>query len=743
MARRREYSIMFYDVEEQFGKVVSLPGVIITRVFCSRDGWASVLALTKDGGEFRAAGAIYKPETSEDSKYTFHGEWFNDPKWGLQFRVIRTESENLRPTKEGIIAFLSSGFIKGLGAQKAARVYAAFGDKTYDVIENDHLALAQVKGISEKTCEMIRKAYLENFEFRRLREFLPPEVSDLKVRVIYEMYKGKSVNVLQNDPYKIIVDLSGVGFKTADKLAVALGIAMDDPRRVSAAIVFCLREMAEGGHCYTYANTLHLKVVDLLGVDTSVEVIADELKKLVEKRVVYIDGSDGAIYYHSLYKAESESAKIIRRMLESNSKVLRVKEDHIKKAITQMEMRTGYVIEPTQIQAVNNVFQNTFSIITGGPGTGKSTIIRLIIESFRIAGGDYKRIALAAPTGKAARRMTEVTGMQASTIHQLISLGTFGDDYDRGGSDEAPARDKQIEQDLIIVDEASMMDIRLAYQFLARISDKARVILVGDIDQLPPIGPGNFFRDLVKSYKVPSVKLKLCFRQSGFIASNARHINEGQGVHAFNFDETFAFLPTNKEQIQETVISKYCEMAEKYGVEHCIILAPMKTRSTSATNALNAILQDRLNPKREGCYIEHNDRSFRLMDRVMQTVNRWRDDVANGDVGFVSEVEAESITVNFDSGVSLTYTKNDALSQLTLAYAMTVHKSQGSEYKGCVVVCNKEHYIMLQRNLLYTAITRAKEEVALIGDARSIGTAAATVQSITRNTKLRELVDKI
>lgn len=726
-------NIQFDDIADVYGQKVKMEEVTISRIFFKSDSWASVLAETKDGGFFRAAGAIYNPD-NDGSTYTFCGEWYNDPKYGLQFKVDRSEADKLKPTKDGIIAFLSSGFIKGLGTKKAQRIYDHFGDETYNVIENNHNALAEVKGISEDMCDSILAEYTKNFEFRQLREFLPPEITDLKVRHIYERFKGCAVKTLKDDPYVIITDIQGVGFKTADKIAISLGMPKDDIRRIRAAIVHCLRTMAEDGHCFCYANSLHAHVVELLGVNTGLDIIATGIKSLVKSGLVIVDAEDEAIYHKDLYICERQTATIIRKLVDNN-RIPSIRQRHIANAIEDMELDTGYSIDPIQNSAVRMVCNSPFSLITGGPGTGKSTIIRLIVESYLRSGGKKEKIALAAPTGKAARRMTEVTGKEALTIHQLIEAKLSGV-YIDGKYDEG----NPLPYDLIIVDEASMLDIRLAYMLLKGIGDRTRVVLIGDADQLPPIGPGNVFRDLLTCANIPSLRLQISYRQAGCIAANARHVNEGRGVHAFVYDNTFSFINVTKDTMQDHILRNYIEMVKKFGVANCVVLAPMKARSSSATNVLNQLIRDQVNPERIGCYVRLGDMSLRLGDRVMQRENDWDRNIANGDVGYVVAVDADLVTVKFDSDVVAEYKPKEAFSQLSLAYAMTVHKAQGTEYDGCVVACNKEHYYMLQRNLLYTAITRAKKSVVLLGDARAIACAASTVKAISRNTKLRQLV---
>lgn len=717
----------------------------VRKIYYSNGNWSSVMASQKLTGQyFRAAGTIYEPEVGSD--YIVYGEWIEDEKYGTSFKVIRSESCMMRPSKDGIISFLSSGFVKGIGVKKANRIYSKFGDKTYEVIEKDPLKLTEIKGITAKTALSIQKSYLENSEFRRLREFLPPDVSDGKVRTLYCKYKGRAIATLKDNPYLLIKDIEGVGFKTADRIAKSLGITAADSRRVNAGIVYCLRLMESDGHCFTYAKNLYQNVSDLIcdedrdNTKVPASVVADEIKKLVDEKTIIID-SDGAIYYKSIYNAERGCANKVIEMIKSKPSQY-VSYSTIEEVANAAKVKNGFEIEPMQLAAVQNVFANTFSIITGGPGTGKSTITKLILDAYFEEYPDGK-VALAAPTGKAARRLSEVTERTANTIHQLLRYKATSE----SDSNEFEYNEKNpLPYDFIIIDEASMLDIHLAWLLLRGVPSTARIVFIGDIDQLPPIGPGNFFRDLVKAYNVPTIKLQFSFRQKGYIAENARLVNEGKGVHAFHQDDTFSFIKATPENIQQTVIKEYLSLVREYGVENCCILSPMRKKSSTATNTLNRILQDTLNPKIPGQYVvvNKNDGStFRVGDRVMQTVNHWDKDVANGDTGFITSIEDGCITVLFDSGVEAEYTSGAGSIYLTLAYAITVHKAQGSEYKGCVVALNSEHWYMAQRAILYTAITRAKEKECLIGDPRTIARAATNVSPVARNTKLYSLVTNI
>lgn len=718
----------------QLNQTVNMHATIV-HVFYSSGSWASVAFSDDDGEQFRGAGQLFDAQL--DKAYMLTGSWTVHEKYGLQFTVASSKPDTT-VTKEGIIAFLSSGLIKGLGPKKAEAIYDTFGLDTYKVIENEPHRLTEVKGITERMIEDITSSYRQHSCMRQVREFFPPEISDSKVILLYRKYGERTIQVMKENPYHTIKDVEGIGFLTADRFAMSLGLKQDDPRRVNAGIIYCLREMQSSGHCYSYTDNLQVNLLQLIG-DVPVPVIADEVKKLKETKEIVID-EDGAIYYAPVYYAEVGVANCIKKMLRNTPKI--VIDDHtIDTSITEMEERTGFRIEHHQIAAVKTALNNCLSIITGGPGTGKTTIIQLILAAWEETVGTADDVAMAAPTGKAARRMSEVTQHKATTIHGLlghIRLSDLPDGADTTHTRFRYNKDNPSPYNLIIIDEASMLDITMAYALVQAVADGCRIVLIGDIDQLPPIGPGNFFRDMVTSYQVPSVKLELSFRQEGKIAINAQKINCGEGAHAYVYDDTFQFKRIKKDQMQETTINEYLKLVQEYGLSNCCLLSPMRTRSSTGTELLNRVIQDRLNPEtRDNVVWKSKDNQLRLGDRIMQIVNNWDADVANGDMGYISSVEGDFVTVSFDSGVQVTYRVAALKSNVALGYAITVHKAQGSEYQGCVVACNSEHWFMAQRNLLYTAVTRAKKKVVLCGDAKTIARAVDNVQPVIRNTKLK------
>lgn len=461
----------------------------------------------------------------------------------------------------------------------------------------------------------------------------------------------------------------------------------------------------------------------------SPEIIADKLVELVKENVIKIlDGTD--VYLSTFLYEEKFTAKIIRELLGETSRLY--DKAFVDDCIRYAETCSGYALEDRQKDAIHCSLRKCFSVITGGPGTGKTSVIKTIITSFVKLGGKKKNVILAAPTGRASRRMSEATGCPSQTIASLcIKMKMLEDEADN-------------EPYLVIIDEASMIDIDLSYKLMAAIADLKKhckglqMIMVGDIDQLPPIGAGNMFRDLVKSPIIPTTTLTFSHRFKGSIATNASRVNHGYGVSSFEFDQYFRYTKTDKSTSQDAVVKAYLEALDRYSAKDVQIIVPMKTRSTTAANELNVIIRDIVNPRdNTKCFVVNAQKDFRVNDRVMQTVNDKDLRINNGDCGTVTGIDDGCLVVEFDDGKVVEFTSRNATS-LILAYAITIHKSQGSEYE-CVITCfTNEHYVMLQRNLIYTAFSRAKTEMIVFGEAQAIATAAQNIAPISRNTRFGE-----
>ena len=712
----------------------------VSKVYYSSNGWSSILLKRKGNSFTRAAGNIPSPAVGVPLKLT--GEYYEDPKYGLQFKVAES-AEKQMGNRESVIAYLSSGFIKGIGRAMAKRIYAMFGERTLEVIENSPEELVSVKGVTMHKVYAIRQAHMENKSMTELINLLKPEITEYQIRRIYKKYGADSVQRIRDDPYCLIKDLDGIGFKKADMIAKASGMGDNDPRRINACILHILHEAAYAGgsgHCYMYVESLEANMEELIGTIDANAVAAEIIRNRDEGELVI--ENTGEIYLKRLYVAETEVCRHIKRLLSSPLED-NVPESTIAEAINEVERVSGYVLEGKQRDAIGSALNNGISVITGGPGTGKTTIIKAILMAWRLQAKGNPRLkgaVMLAPTGKAAKRMEEVTGYPASTIHRGLGY-SFSEDEGRMSFDHDERN--PLDSGLVIVDEVSMADIELARSLLRAIGPGTRLVLIGDIDQLPPIGPGNFFRDIVQSPKVPSVVLDVSHRQSGKIGINASMINNGAGPGAYECDDTFKWVPATKEDIREKSIKEYIRLEREYGKENVVYIGPMRTRSSTGVEGINTEIRDRINPlppKGSAREIKINAyKNFRTGDRVMQMENDYDKDVFNGDMGFIKDhnEDEDEILVKFDDGSEVPYTKKEA-SKLTLAYAMTVHKSQGSEYKATVVVCNSEHYIMAYRNLLYTGVTRAQESLVICGDAKTLAMAANTVRPVIRNSKLKE-----
>lgn len=694
------------------------------------DGWGVfIVKYVLDDVQSECAFTGVMPRAKIGSSYDFAGSFVSHRVYGHQFKFVSCIPVE-DTSADGVFALLSSKRFKGVGPKKAQAIVERFGEDTLRIIREEPLRLTEIKGISDKTAMSIKDQMPDLGVWERLRMMLSG-ATDATVTKIYEKYGTKSIEVLKKNPYTLIKDVEGVGFIKADAIAANLGITGDHPLRVQAAIYHCLDRAAEqNGHCYSYATNLQTAVEEIIpGVD--VAVIADAIKEMTDpsfgRMQLFVD-DDGAIYLNYLYTAEKGCANAVRTMLTIPPDT-RFTAAMVDKAALTILHETGIDLEPTQRNAVLSALNNPLCIITGGPGTGKTTIIRTLIKVINNNSAmlGAPQIALMAPTGRASRRMFEATGHDAHTMHSYLGI-----------SESSSGSCKHLDYDFIIIDEASMIDIQLAYKLFHSIDPrKTHVILIGDADQLPPVGPGIFFIELIRNYRVPTVRLKFSFRQAGSIAQNAEKINNGMGTHALVQDKDFVFVKADKDAAPGKAINIYLEMCDKYGVNDTVMLSPKKA-GNCGTIALNQTIQQIMNPL---CGAANGIKTYDYLiaerDRVMLTKNNVVEGHANGDVGTVASIDGNVAIVQFDndplpSEMELSVLKNNFI----LAYVSTIHKSQGSEYKGVVLLFTSEHMFMGERALLYTGITRAKTQCALIGDARAINSAIGKVKPITRNSKL-------
>ena len=658
------------------------------------------------------------------------GEWVDDPVRGRQFKA---KSVECIPPKsvEGVRRYLASGLIRGIGPVLANRIVDRFGAETIDVLDHHSGRLREIPKVGPKKIASIVQGWREGKGTREVMIFTQTYgISAGKAAKIYRAYGPDSVAIIKRDPYRLCRDIWGIGFATADRIALAVGLPKDSPLRARAAIVFTLRtEADEAGHCWTSEPDLLLHAQELVGI--SVETLAEALKHELDAGRVVKEGD--RLYLRDLWVAERRVAAKLKDLLASPPAFAPIDPD---RAVAWWERKTGFTLAPAQLRAVRASVGSKVSIVTGGPGVGKTTIIRALVEIFQARTGVHKiTVQLGAPTGRAAKRMAESTGAPAQTLHRLLKYNpqtnafTYNEERPLGG-------------DVFIFDEMSMVDIRLMADLVVALPRRATLILVGDTDQLPSVGPGNVLRDLIASQTIPTSQLTEIFRQdsSGLIVRNAHHVNAGEPFETRAGASDFYFVAQDDpakalDLVLDFMVTRIPRHFHLEPLQDVQVLTPMRRNLLGAEN-LNAAIQKRLNGAGPG--VVRGGMEFRAGDRVMQLRNNYDKDVYNGDVGFVQSVEpAERTLVVLFDGRPVEYRAAD-LDELTLAYATTIHKSQGSEYPAVVVLLHRQHYMMLQRNLLYTAITRGKKLVLVIGSPWAVKQAIETNVVRARRTSLAE-----
>lgn len=658
--------------------------------------------------------------------YELKGEWVNNPKYGWQFNFKNYQL--ILPTSLlGLKRYLSSGLIKGVGPATADRIIKHFGGKTLEVLENDLQRLTEIEGIAEKRIKVISKSWEEQKEIKRVMIFLQSyKITTGYAVKIYKTYGNSAIEKLKENPYRLIDDVFGIGFKIADRIAQNLGIEPTSPERIKAGIKYSLNELANQGHCYGVINEIIEKGSELLEVEESLVEKALEILKNNNEIIVQEDRAWLPLYYF----AELGVSKKLIELLKFPQQIINL---DVQKKIRYLEKRYDFSFAEEQKEAIRKVLLNRVLILTGGPGTGKTTTTLGLIELFK----ELKlKIILAAPTGRAAKRISETTGREAKTIHRLLEYspknGTFTRDV------ENPIR-----TDVIILDEVSMIDILLMNSLLKAVLPGTFLILIGDVDQLPSVGPGNLLKDIIDSETIPVVRLTKIFRQDwgSLIIVNAHRVNEGKyPVIKGERERDFYFIEEEDPQLAARKIINLCtiRLPLKYKidpVDDIQVLSPMYKGEVGADN-LNYSLREALNSK--GKEIKYGNYSFRMNDKVMQIKNNYDKEVFNGDIGRIKNIDVEDhiLEVNF-YGRKVSYDFSE-LNELVLAYAITVHKSQGSEYRIVIIPVMTQHYLLLQRNLLYTGITRAKNMVILIGTKKALWIAIKNNKTFHRNTSLKE-----
>ena len=654
------------------------------------------------------------------------GSWKVDSRYGRQFMAESWE-ETMPATVYGIEKYLGSGLIKGVGPKFAQRIVRMFGTETIAVIEDDIDRLRQVEGIGSKRISMIKESWQKQKEVKNIMLFLQSNgVSTAYAAKIYKEYGNAAIDKVKENPFRLADDIWGIGFRTADTIAAKLGFGKDSFVRLRSGILYTLSALADEGHVYAERDQLADKAVELLEADiANVQMTLDNM--LQAEELIF---EEDAIFLPAFNYAEKGTAHKLIQLAEDVSGFDSLRPES-QVDVAALEKMLGIQYDEVQAQAVQEAARSKVMVLTGGPGTGKTTTVQGIIAAYGQMG---LRILLAAPTGRAAKRMSEATGLPAKTIHRLLECKP-PEGYQR--NEENP-----LEGDVLIVDECSMIDIILMNSLLKALPRNMRLVLVGDIDQLPSVGAGNVLRDIIDSGRFPVIRLTRIFRQAqqSRIITNAHRINKGEFPDISNGRNTDFFFINNEEPeaaVQEIVALVSSKLPRYYGVKpsEVQVLTPMQRGVLGGTN-LNQTLQAALNPEGEG--LRRGGFIFRLYDKVMQVKNNYDKEVFNGDIGRITAVDLQERTlqVMFDGRV-IEYDVSE-LDELVHAYATTIHKAQGSEYPIVVMPVLMTHFVMLQRNLLYTGITRAKKVLVLIGSKKALAYAVHNVTVSQRNTKLKE-----
>jgi len=687
---------------------------------------------------FTAVG--YDLPQTDAVKMELEGSWVKG-KYGCQLQVERWH-EIVPATIEGIRGYLASGLLKGIGEKTADAIVARFGVDALNVLEKHPERLLEIRGITEERLEEIKAGYAESKVMRELMTLLAPfKVTPTTAMKIYQHFGGVGVELLRKSPYRLC-QVPGFGFKRVDAIVQKSGGDPHDPMRIQGALFYALeKSRSEGGHLYMEAAQMIRSAMQLLNEKIPMQEerlqqpqVEQELEAMILTNVVV--SNKGNIYLPHVFTQENETAcKVVQMALEVPPPV------NLSSVMEQIKEKLGISLSGRQAEGVQMVFRHNLSIITGGPGTGKSTILKAVVEAYRLL---YPRgtISLAAPTGKASRRMAETTGINnAQTIHSLLGLHGEGSGW---------RKKEPLKTDLLIVDECSMLDMWLAHQLFSRLSPGTKVLLVGDADQLESVGAGNVFQELIDSGLVPVTVLDEIFRQAkgSLIAYNARFINEGNGELYYGAD--FAFIRAESQpEVAELIRSLYKKEAATTGIGQVQILSPFRSEGEASSQGMNEAIRDEINPAAENKpEVIRSGRLFRLNDRVMQIRNNYditlhdstgkqvSAGVFNGETGYISNIQSGTVTVNYD-GRYADYPL-ESVDELELAYAMTIHKSQGSECDTVIIPMLAAHKILLTRNLLYTAVTRAKRRVFLVGQRKALYMAVGKTRKGKRNTLLAE-----
>jgi len=723
--------------EEERAGTVSLEVRVLRPLFTNEEsGWAAVRVKTNEGDRLTAVGALMGVQDGDTLRLT--GRWKEHERFGRQLEVLSWI--HVSPdTPEGLIAFLASGRLPGVGPVMARRMVETFGMEVLDVLDNHPERLISVSGIGKRTASRITKAWEKARGIQQIMVFLlshgiPPGVA----AKVYKRYGARALAVVRENPYRLADEVFGVGFRTADRVARSLGIPADAPERLQAGLLYTLREASGEGHVFLPAPVLLERAAAILETDSAA--LPPRLEELENRDRVVAEGrGEGrAVYLPRLHEAETTVAGRFFRVATSPARTIT---DRPGRAVEWYERRSGLELDPTQRHALSAAITEKILVVTGGPGTGKTTLVRGLTSILETKGHS---VELAAPTGRAAKRLAEATGQKARTIHRLLEYTPADHAFSR-------CLDNPIAAGHIVVDECSMLDVELAAALLLAVPDQGRVLFVGDADQLPSVGPGSVLADLIASGALPVVRLEHIFRQAArsLIVQNAHRINRGQmplipedpGDADFFFierDDPAALVATVGELVRNRI-------PRAFGldpVDDIQVMAPMH-RGDAGVATLNEHLRQLLNPPRGETELVQGSRSFRGGDKIMQVRNNYDLEIFNGDLGRIASIDPEkrSILALFDG--RLVEIPPEGIEDLQLAYCSTIHKAQGSEFPAVVIVLHHSHHIMLERNLLYTAVTRGRRLVVIVGSRRALHRAVRTTTQRRRYTGLAPRLQRI